>query len=90
MAQKVVTYQAALQLSQGAPQIYDLPYLHREMLEALGIKNVDKIVPLEDDMKPRDPVSENMDILNSKPVKAFLYQDHEAHLKSPYDCHAGP
>jgi hypothetical protein len=81
MAQKVVTYQAALQLSQGAPQIYDLPYLHREMLEALGIKNVDKIVPLEDDMKPRDPVSENMDILNSKPVKAFLYQDHEAHLK---------
>jgi len=81
MAQKVVTYQAALQLSQGAPDIYDLPYLHREMLEALGIKNVDKIIPLEDDMKPRDPVSENMDIINSKPVKAFLYQDHAAHLK---------
>lgn len=81
MAQKVVTYQAALQLSQGAPDIYDLPYLHREMLEALGLKNVDKIIPLEDDMKPRDPVSENMDIINSKPVKAFLYQDHAAHLK---------
>lgn len=81
MAQKVVTYQAALQLSQGAPDIYDLPYLHREMLEALGIKNVDKIIPLEDDMRPRDPVSENMDLMNSKPVKAFLYQDHAAHLK---------
>jgi hypothetical protein len=81
MAQKVVQYQAALQLAQGAPDIYDLPLLHRQMLEVLGIKDVDKIVPLEDDFKPQDPVAENMDILNSKPVKAFLYQDHEAHMK---------
>ena len=82
MAQKIVQYQAVIQLAQGAPQIYDLPYLHRQMLEVLGIKNADKLVPLKDDgsMKPRDPVSENMDILNGKPVKAFLYQDHEAHI----------
>ena len=81
MAQKVVQYQAALQLAQGAPDIYDLPLLHRQMLEVLGIKDVDKIVPLEDDFKPQDPVAENMNILNSKPVKAFLYQDHEAHMQ---------
>ena len=81
MAQRVVQYQAALQLAQGAPDIYDLPLLHRQMLEVLGIKDVQKIVPLEDDFKPQDPVSENMDILKSKPVKAFLYQDHEAHMK---------
>jgi hypothetical protein len=81
MAQKVVQYQAALQLAQGAPDIYDLPLLHRQMLEVLGIKDVDKIVPLEDDFKPQDPVAENMNILNSKPIKAFLYQDHEAHMK---------
>lgn len=81
MAQKVVQYQAALQLAQGAPDIYDLPLLHRQMLEVLGIKDVDKIVPLEDDFKPQDPVVENMNILNSKPIKAFLYQDHEAHMK---------
>jgi hypothetical protein len=81
MAQKVVQYQAALQLAQGAPDIYDLPLLHRQMLEVLGIKEVDKIVPLEDDFKPQDPVAENMNILNSKPVKAFLYQDHEAHMQ---------
>jgi len=81
MAQKVVQYQAALQLAQGAPDIYDLPLLHRQMLEILGIKEVDKIVPLEDDFKPQDPVAENMNILNSKPVKAFLYQDHEAHMQ---------
>jgi len=80
MAQRVVQYQAALQLAQGAPDIYDLPLLHRQMLEVLGIKDVQKIVPLEDDFKPQDPVSENMDILKSKPVKAFLYQDHEAHM----------
>jgi len=82
MAQKIVQYQAVIQLAQGAPQIYDLPYLHRQMLEVLGIKNAQKLVPLKDgdDMKPRDPVSENMDILNGKPVKAFLYQDHEAHI----------
>lgn len=82
MAQKIVQYQAVIQLAQGAPDIYDLPYLHRQMLEVLGIKNAQKLVPLKDgdDMKPRDPVSENMDILNGKPVKAFIYQDHEAHI----------
>jgi hypothetical protein len=82
MAQKIVQYQAVIQLAQGAPQIYDLPYLHRQMLEVLGIKNAQKLVPLQDgdDMKPRDPVSENMDVLNGKPVKAFIYQDHEAHI----------
>jgi hypothetical protein len=82
MAQKIVQYQAVIQLAQGAPHIYDLPYLHRQMLEVLGIKNANKLVPLKDgdDMKPRDPVSENMDVLNGKPVKAFLYQDHEAHI----------
>ena len=82
MAQKIVQYQAVIQLAQGAPQIYDLPYLHRQMLEVLGIKNAEKLVPLKDgdDMKPRDPVSENMDVINGKPVKAFLYQDHEAHI----------
>jgi hypothetical protein len=82
MAQKIVQYQAVIQLAQGAPQIYDLPYLHRQMLEVLGIKNANKLVPLKDgdDMKPRDPVSENMDVMNGKPVKAFIYQDHEAHI----------
>jgi hypothetical protein len=82
MAQKIVQYQAVMQLAQGAPQLYDLPYLHRQMLEVLGIKNAEKLVPLKDgdDMKPRDPVSENMDIINGKPVKAFIYQDHEAHI----------
>ena len=82
MAQRVVQYQAALQLAQGAPDIYDIPLLHRQMLEVLGIKNVDKIIPLEDDFRPEDPVSENMSILKSKPVKAFLYQDHQAHIKT--------
>jgi hypothetical protein len=82
MAQKIVQYQAVLQLAQGAPQIYDMPYLHRQMLDVLGIKNAQKLVPLKDDedMKPRDPVSENMDIINGKPVKAFIYQDHQAHI----------
>jgi hypothetical protein len=82
MAQKIVQYQAVIQLAQSAPQIYDMPYLHRQMLEVLGIKNAAKLVPLEDDenRKPRDPVSENMDMLNGKPVKAFIYQDHEAHI----------
>jgi len=82
MAQKIVQYQAVIQLAQGAPQIYDMPYLHRQMLEVLGIKNAQKLVPLKDDedRKPRDPVSENMDVVNMKPVKAFIYQDHEAHL----------
>jgi hypothetical protein len=81
MAQRVVQYQAALQLAQGAPQIYDLPQLHRQMLEVLGIKNVAKIIPIEDDQKPMNPVSENMAVIAGKPVKAFLYQDHEAHIK---------
>jgi hypothetical protein len=80
MSQKVVQYQAVMQLAQSAPQLYDLPYLHRQMLEVLGIKNANKLVPNKEDMKPRDPVTENMDILNSKPVKAFDYQDHEAHI----------
>jgi hypothetical protein len=80
MSQKVVQYQAVLQLAQTAPQIYDMPLLHRQMLEVLGIKNAAKLVPIEDDLKPVDPVSENMDILNGKPVKAFIYQDHAAHI----------
>ena len=80
MAQRVVQYQAAMQMAQGAPQLYDLAYLHRQMLEVLGIKNFEKIVPAPEDMKPVDPVSENMNIMTGKPVKAFLYQDHEAHL----------
>ena len=82
MAQKIVQYQAVIQLAQSAPGIYDMPYLHRQMLEVLGIKNAQKLVPLQDsdEMKPRDPVSENMDLLNMKPVKAFMYQDHQAHL----------
>ena len=80
MAQKVVQYQAALQLAQTAPQLYDLPMLHRQMLEVLGIKDYQKLVPIAEDMKPRDPVTENMNILSNKPVKAFIYQDHQAHI----------
>jgi hypothetical protein len=80
MAQRVVQYQAVLQMSQSAPQIYDLPQLHRQMIEVLGVKNADKLVPTEDDAKPTDPVSENMDALVGKPMKAFIYQDHEAHI----------
>ena len=80
MAQKVTQYQAVMQMAQQAPQLYDLPYLHRQMLEVLGIKNAQKLVPMDDDQKPRDPVSENMDVLRGKPVKAFIYQDHEAHI----------
>ena len=80
MAQKVVQYQAVLQMAQSAPQLYDMPYLHRQMLEVLGIKNAEKLVPMEDDQKPTDPVTENMNLLRGKPVKAFLYQDHEAHI----------
>jgi hypothetical protein len=80
MAQKVVQYQAALQLAQTAPQLYDLPLLHRQMLDVLGIKNYQKLVPIDDDMKPRDPVTENMNVLRNKPVKAFVYQDHQAHI----------
>tara|TARA_R110000796_G_scaffold130961_1_gene246644 strand:- start:3565 stop:6024 length:2460 start_codon:yes stop_codon:yes gene_type:complete len=80
MAQRVVQYQAVLQMAQSAPQIYDLPALHRQMIEVLGVKNADKLVPTTDDMKPADPVSENMDALNGKPMKAFIYQDHDAHI----------
>ena len=80
MAQRVVQYQAVLQMSQSAPQIYDLPQLHRQMIEVLGVKNADKLVPIKDDMKPADPVSENMAALIGKPMKAFIYQDHEAHI----------
>jgi hypothetical protein len=81
MSQKVVQYQAVMQLAATAPQIYNLPLLHRQMIEVLGIKNASKLVPTEDDHKPTDPVTENMNILNGKPVKAFMYQDHEAHIQ---------
>jgi len=80
MAQRIMQYQAVMQMAQGAPQIYDLPYLHRQMIEVLGVKNGDKLVPMSDDMKPRDPISENMAFLNGKPTKAFIFQDHEAHI----------
>jgi hypothetical protein len=80
MSQKVVQYQAVMQMAAANPQIYDLPELNKQMLEVLGIKNIGKLIPTEDDQKPKDPVSENMAILNSKPVKAFIYQDHEAHI----------
>jgi hypothetical protein len=81
MSQKVVQYQAVLQLAQQAPQLYDMGQLHRQMLEVLGIKNAKKLVKIEDDQMPEDPITENMNILNMKPVKAFLYQDHAAHIQ---------
>jgi hypothetical protein len=80
MAQKVVQYQAVLQLAQSAPQLYNLPLLHRQMIEVLGIKNANKLVPVEDDQAPTDPVQENQNILTGKPVKAFMEQNHQAHL----------
>ncbi|MFZ9096270.1 MAG: hypothetical protein ACO22O_16130 [bacterium] len=80
MAQRVVQYQAVIQLAQGAPQIYDLPALHRQMLEVLGIKDAAKLVPTIDDQTPKDPVSENMNALKGAPLKAFIYQDHDAHI----------
>jgi hypothetical protein len=80
MAQRIMQYQAVIQLAQSAPQIYDLPHLHRQMIEVLGIKNADKLVPIEEDLKPTDPVTENMAFLNGKPTKAFIYQDHDAHI----------
>ena len=80
MAQRVVQYQTVLQMAQATPQIYDLPQLHRQMIEVLGIKNADKLVPTAEDIKPADPVSENMAALIGKPVKAFIYQDHDAHI----------
>ena len=81
MSQKVIQYQAVMQNAQAAPQIYNLPLLHRQMAEVLGVKNANKLVPMDDDHKPMDPVSENMAVLTGKPVKAFQYQDHEAHIK---------
>ena len=80
MAQKIVQYQAALQLAQTAPQLYNLPLLHRQMLDVLGIKDAQKLVPMDTDQKPTDPVSENQNLLTNKPVKAFLSQDHQAHI----------
>jgi hypothetical protein len=80
MAQKIVQYQAVLQLAQGAPQIYNMPQLHRQMLDVLGIRNAQKLIPLEEDKKPKDPITENMDVLNQKPLKAFIYQDQDAHI----------
>ena len=80
MAQKIVQYQAALQLAQTAPQLYNLPLLHRQMIEVLGIKNAAKLVPVEDDARPIDPVQENQNALTGKPNKAFLEQDHQAHI----------
>jgi len=81
LSQRVVQYQAVIQLAQMAPDIYDLPMLHRGMLDVLGIKNADKLVPMDEDQKPTDPVSENQNLLKGKPVKAFQYQDHEAHIQ---------
>jgi hypothetical protein len=81
LSQRVVQYQAVIQLAQSAPDIYDLPKLHRGMLEVLGIKHADKLVPLEEDQKPTDPVSENMNALKGKPLKAFQYQDHQSHIQ---------
>ena len=80
MAQRVVQYQTVLQMAQATPQIYNLPQLHRQMIEVLGIKNADKLVPTKDDIKPTDPVSENMNAIVGKPIKAFIYQDHAAHI----------
>ena len=80
MAQRIMQYQAAMQMAKDAPQIYDLPTLHRQMLEVLGVKNAAKIVPTDEDAQPVDPISENMAFLNGKPTKAFIYQDHDAHI----------
>jgi len=82
MSQKVVQYQAVMQLAQANPNIYDMVELNRQMLDVLGVKNAEKLIPQKDNMKPRNPISENMDILNGKPVKAFIYQDHEAHIRA--------
>ena len=80
MSQKVVQYQAVMQLAQANPQIYDMVELNKQMLEVLGVKNIDKLIPQSDKPKPQDPVSENMNVLNSKPIQAFIYQDHQAHI----------
>jgi hypothetical protein len=81
MAQKIVQYQAVLQLAQTAPQMYNMPLLHRQMLEVLGVKNANKLIPMDDDQTPTDPVTENQNILMQKPVKAFLTQNHQAHIQ---------
>ena len=84
MAQRVVQYQAVLQMAQSAPQIYDLPQLHRQMIEVLGVKNADKLVPTQDDLKPTDPVSENMDALNGKPLESvYIPRSRRAHNDAP-------
>jgi hypothetical protein len=80
MAQRIMQYQAVIQLAQQAPQIYDLPMLHRQMIEVLGIKNADKLVPTVDDQNPKDPISENMGFLKGEPTRAFIYQDQDAHI----------
>lgn len=90
MSQRIVQYQAVLQLSSQAPQIYDLPMLHRQMLEVLGIKNAAKLVPTEDDETPKDPLAENMNVLKLKPVKAFMYQDHNAHITAHVNMISDP
>jgi hypothetical protein len=81
MSQKVVQYQAVMQMAQANPQIYDQVELNKQMLEVLGVKNISKLIPSSDDQTPKDPVSENMNIINGKPVKAFIYQDHQAHIQ---------
>jgi hypothetical protein len=81
MSQRVVQYQAVIQMAQMAPDIYDLPQLHRAMLDVLGIKNAEKLVPIEEDQLPKDPVTENQNVLKNKPMKAFLHQDHQSHIQ---------
>ena len=90
MAQKIVQYQAVLQLAQSAPQLYNLPLLHRQMIEVLGIKNANKLVPVEDDQIPTDPVQENQNLLTGKPVKAFIEQNHEAHIQTHMSAMQNP
>ena len=90
LSQRVVQYQAALQLASQAPNMYDLPELHRQMLAVLGINDIEKIIPSTKDKRPADPISENMDILNGKPVKAFIYQDHEAHIQAHMSAMQNP
>jgi len=90
MAQRIMQYQAALQLSASAPQMYDMPFLHRQMIEVLGLSEAERIVPTEDDMKPVDPVTENMNLINGKPVKSFMYQDHEAHIEAHMSVSQNP
>jgi hypothetical protein len=90
MAQKIVQYQAVLQLAQSAPQLYNLPLLHRQMIEVLGIKNANKLVPVEDDQIPTDPVQENQNLLTGKPVKAFMEQNHEAHIQTHMSAMQNP